>query len=105
MYPIGSNGASQAILDAAALSEALTGAEGVPAALRDYEARRLGPTAAIVRSNREMGPEVVMQMAEERAPDGFDRVEDIFLPGELEEVARRYKQVAGFDPEALNRLG
>ena len=70
MYPIGSNGASQAILDAAALSAALPGAEDVPAALREYEARRLGPTAAIVRSNREMGPEVVMQMAEERAPAG-----------------------------------
>jgi 5-methylphenazine-1-carboxylate 1-monooxygenase len=105
MYPIGSNGASQAVLDAAALSEALAGAEDVPAALREYEARRLGPTAAVVQSNREMGPEVVMQMAEERAPDGFDRVEDIFRPGELEGVARRYKQVAGFDPDALNRLG
>jgi hypothetical protein len=44
-------------------------------------------------------------MAEERAPCGFDRVEDLFRPGELEEVARRYKQVAGFDPEALKRLG
>jgi hypothetical protein len=66
---------------------------------------RLGPTTAIVRSNREQGPEVVMQLAEERAPAGFDRVEEVFRPGELEEVARRYKQVAGFDPEALNRLG
>ena len=101
MYPIGSNGASQAVLDAAALSEALAGADDVPAALREYEARRLGPTSAIVRSNREMGPEVVMQMAEERAPDGFDRVEDVFRAGELEEIARRYKQVAGFDPEGL----
>ena len=52
-----------------------------------------------------MGPEVVMQMAEERAPDGFDRVEDIFRPGELEGVARRYKQVAGFDPEAAQPPG
>jgi 2-polyprenyl-6-methoxyphenol hydroxylase-like FAD-dependent oxidoreductase len=89
MYPIGSNGASQAILDAAVLSQVLAGAEDVPAALREYEARRLGPTAAIVLSDREMGPEVVMQMSEERAPDGFDRVEEIFRPGELEEVARR----------------
>lgn len=105
MYPIGSNGASQAILDAAAISDALAGDDDVTAALREYEARRIGPTTAIVRSNREMGPEVVMQMAEERAPHGFDRVEDVFRPGELEDAARRYKQVAGFDPEALNRLG
>jgi 2-polyprenyl-6-methoxyphenol hydroxylase-like FAD-dependent oxidoreductase len=68
MYPIGSNGASQAILDAAALSEALAGVDDVPAALRESEARRLGPTAAVGRSNREMGPVVIMQMAEERAP-------------------------------------
>jgi hypothetical protein len=51
------------------------------------------------------GPEVVMQMAEKRAPNRFDRVEVIFRPGELEEVARRYNQVAGFDLGSLTRHG
>ena len=44
-------------------------------------------------------------MAEERAPEGFDRLEDIFRPGELEDVARRYKQVAEFDPEGAQPPG
>lgn len=101
MYPIGSNGASQAILDAAALAEELTAGGG----LAGYERRRLGPTADLVRGNRRMGPEVVMQMAEDRAPGGFADPAAVFAPGELAAVAARYKRLAGFDPAALNRLG
>jgi 2-polyprenyl-6-methoxyphenol hydroxylase-like FAD-dependent oxidoreductase len=96
MYPIGSNGASQAILDARALGDALAGERDVDAALARYEAARRPATAQIVLSNREHGPECVLDFAEERAPDGFARVEDVFAPGELEEIAARYKRVAGF---------
>lgn len=96
MYPIGSNGASQAILDARALADALAGERDVDAALARYEAARRPATAKIVLSNREHGPECVLDFAEERAPDGFARVEDVFAPGELEEIAARYKRVAGF---------
>lgn len=104
MYPIGSNGASQAILDAEALARALSEHEDPVAALQAYEAERLGPTAAIVRANRGQGPEQVMQMVEERAPDGFERLEDVIGRDELEAVAARYKQVAGFDREKLNAM-
>src|SRR5207253_2038402 len=76
MYPIGSNGASQAILDAEALANALRDNRSIPDALRAYEQARLGSTAAIVASNRKQGPEAVMQIVEERAPHGFDRLED-----------------------------
>jgi len=100
MYPIGSNGASQAILDARALADALAGEHDVPSgvdgALARYEAARRPATAKIVLSNREHGPECVLDLAEERAPDGFTRVEDVFAQGELEEIAVRYKRVAGF---------
>ena len=68
MYPIGSNGASQAILDAAAVAEALRGTIDPIEALRAYEAERREKTARIVLSNRQQGPEIVMQMVEERAP-------------------------------------
>ena len=74
------------------------------AALQSYEARRLQPTARIVETNREHGPEIVMQLAEERAPDGFTDVASVFAPNELEEIARRYKAIAGFDREQLNAL-
>lgn len=101
MYPIGSNGASQAILDAAALARAFTQHGVTPAALTAYEQERLAPTASIVHSNRRQGPEVVMQMVEERAPDGFDDVERVIPRAELIEIASRYKQTAGFDRRRL----
>lgn len=104
MYPIGSNGASQAILDAAALAEAFVDESDVDAALQRYEAARREATARIVLTNRQNGPEQVMQLAEERAPDGFDHVESVISREELEAIARRYKQVAGFEKEALNQL-
>ena len=103
MYPIGSNGASQAIVDAAALAEILQKESDVETALRDYESRRLGPTSAIVLRNRQMGPEIVMQMAEDRAPNGFNVIEDVISRAELVEIANSYKVTAGFDLASLNR--
>ena len=102
MYPIGSNGASQAILDAADLAETLKAAEDPVEALKQYEAHRLPPTSRIVLANRQQGPEVVMQMVEERAPNGFNRLDDVVSQQELQDVADRYKQLAGFDKETLN---
>ena len=100
MYPVGSNGASQAILDARALADALAavraGGATVDQALAAYEAERRPRTAAIVLANRRHGPERVMDLAEARAPDGFAAVTDVFAPGELEAIAAQYKQVAGF---------
>lgn len=104
MYPIGSNGASQAILDADALGLAFRDEEDVELALRAYEEARLHPTASIVESNRKNGPEVVMQIAEERAPEGFEHVHDIISQQELEDISNQYKQIAGFHQQTLNRL-
>ena len=101
MYPIGSNGASQAILDAQALAAALEDKADAVDALAAYEAARLGPTAGIVMANRGNGPEHCMQLAHERAPSGFSSVEDVFAPGELEAMAARYKVLTGLTrPEA-----
>ena len=95
MYPIGSNGASQAMLDAEALTRALDSNENVPDALRAYETERLPPTSAIVKANRGNGPEQCMQLAYERAPEGFGVINDIFAPGELQAIADQYKQLTG----------
>jgi 2-polyprenyl-6-methoxyphenol hydroxylase-like FAD-dependent oxidoreductase len=95
MYPIGSNGASQAILDVDALSRALRGHADPVEAFRAYEAERLPATAAIVLSNRKNGPEHCMQLSEERAPSGFDKIDDVFAPGELKAMSDKYKQLTG----------
>lgn len=76
MYPVGSNGASQAILDARALADALQ-AGPVQQALGAYEAARRPQTAAIVTANRRGGPEGVIDAVEALAPDGFDDVEAV----------------------------
>jgi len=103
MYPIGSNGASQAILDAEALAESLAVTSDVPTALRQYESQRLPITAGVVHSNRQMGPEAVMQIVEERAPKGFNNLDDVITREELEQVAAQYKIIAGFDRDSVNR--
>jgi 2-polyprenyl-6-methoxyphenol hydroxylase-like FAD-dependent oxidoreductase len=100
MYPIGSNGASQAILDADALEQAFATEADPEAALVAYESRRLPATAAIVRANRGNGPEQCMQLAEERAPNGFRRLEDVFAPGELEAMSKSYQVLTGLSPKA-----
>jgi 2-polyprenyl-6-methoxyphenol hydroxylase-like FAD-dependent oxidoreductase len=103
MYPIGSNGASQAILDARALTGCLLAHEGdMEAALARYEADRRPATAKIVQANRGMGPELPMQLVEERAPEGFERLQDVISDDELNEIADGYKRVAGFAIESLN---
>jgi 5-methylphenazine-1-carboxylate 1-monooxygenase len=103
MYPIGSNGASQAILDAESLTYAFQMNADPAAALRQYESERLPATTNIVLQNRQMGPEQVMQIAEERAPDGFKNIHDVISQKELEMIAARYKKLAGFDKEILNQ--
>lgn len=95
MYPIGSNGASQAILDSQAMVQALAQTDSVADGLAHYEQARLPSTAAIVTANRGNGPEQCMQLAHERAPQGFASLEDVFAAGELQAIADQYKQLTG----------
>jgi 5-methylphenazine-1-carboxylate 1-monooxygenase len=93
MYPTGSNGAAQSILDAWCLAKLLS--ELVPeAALKAYEAERLSKTAKIVRSNRKGGPERAINLVAERAPDGFTRLEDVISSAELAAIGG-YARLAG----------
>jgi 2-polyprenyl-6-methoxyphenol hydroxylase-like FAD-dependent oxidoreductase len=87
MYPIGSNGASQAILDARVLAREIQAHGAVPEALAAYETERRPATSRIVLANRRNGPEQVMQLVQERAPQGFARIEDVLSREELEEAA------------------
>ncbi len=99
MYPVGSNGASQAILDACSLSEHLRAHESVETALSAYDAERRPTTAQIVHSNRKGGPEGVIDLVEARAPDGFDDIEAVASYEERQRVVRGYASLAGFAPD------
>ncbi|BCM82187.1 flavin-dependent oxidoreductase [Methylobacterium indicum] len=96
MYPVGSNGASQAILDARALGDALASAEHPMQALHTYEAERRPKTAEIVMLNRKGGPERVIDEVEKRAPAGFARVEDVLSHAERQAIVGGYAGKAGF---------
>ncbi len=102
MYPIGSNGASQAIIDARVLAYELAGDADPVAALAAYERTRRPPTSALVHANRRHGPEQVMTIVADRAPAGFARIEDVIGPDELDAIVGRYRRTAGFDVEELN---
>ena len=100
MYPIGSNGASQAILDADALSRALKNEPTAVQALRAYDAERVPATAKVVLQNRQKGPDYIMDFMEDLFPQGFSEEE---IPhDELARVMNYYKEIAGFDIETLN---
>jgi 2-polyprenyl-6-methoxyphenol hydroxylase-like FAD-dependent oxidoreductase len=98
MYPVGSNGASQAILDARALADALAAGGDVADALRRYDAERLPKTAELVRSNRGGGPEGVIDAVQRLAPDGFDDVDAVLSRAERQAIVGGYAQRAGFAP-------
>jgi len=100
MYPVGSNGASQAVIDAVTLADALVAEDGIDAALAHYESIRRPATAAIVAANRQQGAERILDLAEERAPDGFASIDDVFAPGELQSIADSYKQLIGLQKPA-----
>ena len=93
MYPMGSSGAGQAILDATALADHLARHPDPRDALQGYELERLPATSAIVVSNRAGGPERVIDEVERRAPAGFSRLEDVIAPAALEAIVSSYDRV------------
>lgn len=103
MYPVGSNGSSQAILDASALARALATHSNPVDALKAYEEERLETTTKIVLAHRERAFKNAMETVEERAPEGFNKLEDVIAPEEIAKAAEEFKKIAGFDQATVNR--
>jgi 2-polyprenyl-6-methoxyphenol hydroxylase-like FAD-dependent oxidoreductase len=102
MYPIGSNGGSQAAIDASVLARSLADAASAERGLAAYEAARLPTVNKIVLANRSMPVEAVLDMVAARAPDGFDRIEDVLDAGELASLRDAYRATSQEDVAALN---
>jgi len=102
MYPVGSNGASQAIIDGRVLARELALQPSIERAVAAYDAARRPATEAVVLSNRQVGPERCMDLVAERAPGGFTDLDAVIGQDELAAISRAYKRTAGFDPAALN---
>jgi 2-polyprenyl-6-methoxyphenol hydroxylase-like FAD-dependent oxidoreductase len=104
MYPRGSNGAGQAILDARTLAGCLKRERDVPAALKAYEAARLKPAYEVVLANRTSGPDALLHEVHRRTGDRpFAKIEDVISEAEMRAIAENYQRIAGFEREALER--
>ena len=101
-YPVGSSGASQAIIDARVLGANFLKHGVGPAALQAFESDVLPKANAITLANRGSGPDAVLQMIEDRCGGQFDRIEDVASHEELSAHAAAYKAKAGFDIAQLN---
>jgi 2-polyprenyl-6-methoxyphenol hydroxylase-like FAD-dependent oxidoreductase len=98
MYPRGSNGAGQAILDAQALAEALRSEPDAVTALEAYEARRLPATSAVVTMNRSNPPDAILREVFQRTGDRpFIHIDGVISEQELVALSEGYKRVAGLD--------
>jgi len=105
-HPMRSTGAqagSQAIVDARVLAFMLAEASAPERGLEQYEAQRRPIMNAVTLRSREFGPAIAMELVEQRAPQGFDNIEEVITRRELEQISLAYKEEAGFDPTALNQ--
>lgn len=103
MYPTGSNGGSQAIVDARVLGAALVEHGVTPAALAAYDDKLCGPISQLILRNRGAGPFGLLNMVDERCGGTFDNIDDVIPPGERAEFMAVYKAAAGFAIEQLNK--
>ena len=103
MYPTGSNGASQAIVDARVLGACLV-EHGVNAdALAAFDARLCGPISQVILRNRGAGPFGLLNLVDERCGGAFDNIDEVIAPEERAAFMAGYKSAAGFAIEQLNK--
>jgi len=106
MYPRGSNGAGQAIIDARTLTGCFLKNENMENALKEYEQTRLKAVNELVLLNRNDPPDTMLREVHRRTGDKpFARVEDVIAREELVALSENYKRVAGFERDMLARRG
>ena len=103
MYPVGSNGASQAIVDARIMGAKLLEYQVTPEALRAFEEVLIEPMSELVLRNRGHGPIGILGVIDQRCGGYFDDIADVIAPSEIEEFMAKYKAAAGFAIESLNQ--
>ncbi|MCU0899448.1 MAG: flavin-dependent oxidoreductase [Cypionkella sp.] len=105
MYPRGSNGAGQSIIDGRVLAERLHERGLTPAALQSYDVERVEKTSKVVLMNRKNPPDAILREAHERTGGKpFKHINDVISPEELAEISASYKRVAGFHQDQLARV-
>jgi hypothetical protein len=62
-------------------------------------------TAQLIGMNRRGGPEGVIDVVEELAPDGFADIDDVLSYEDRKAIVRGYASTAGFAQAQVNRPG
>lgn len=103
MYPTGSNGASQAIVDARVIGAKMLEFGVTTQALVNYDAELCGPISQLVLRNRGSGPFGLLNLLDERCGGKFDHIDDVITVKEREEFMSKYKVAAGFAMDEINK--
>jgi 5-methylphenazine-1-carboxylate 1-monooxygenase len=104
MYPRGSTGSAQGLIDARVLADKLAEVPDPVAALQAYEAARAGPAGKVVLTNRSTPPDYINIKVEELTGDRpFDNLDDYITQAELRALSDQYKRIAGYSIEELGR--
>jgi 2-polyprenyl-6-methoxyphenol hydroxylase-like FAD-dependent oxidoreductase len=102
MHPTGSNGASQAVIDARTLAAEMLEHGVTEQALASYDAALCGPVSELILRNRGAGPFGLLNMVDDRCGGEFDNIDDVIPADERAEFMAKYKAAAGFAIEKLN---
>jgi 2-polyprenyl-6-methoxyphenol hydroxylase-like FAD-dependent oxidoreductase len=98
MYPRGSNGCAQGVIDARTLADLLARGGDPLQALQAYEAVRLPATARVVETNRTVPPDFIIMKADELSGGKPfpGKIDDLISAEEFRRISEDYKRVAGF---------
>ena len=102
MYPTGSNGASQAVIDARTMGAATLDHGVTQKALISYDDTLCGPVSELILCNRGAGPFGLLNMVDDRCGGEFENIDDVIPAAERAEFMAKYKAAAGFAIEKLN---
>jgi hypothetical protein len=102
MYPTGSNGATQAIIDGRVLGRIMLDKGATPAALKAYDEELCGPVGQLALRNRGAGPFGLLRMVDDRCGGQFDNIDDVIPAEERAQFMLAYQQAAGFARDELN---
>lgn len=102
MFPTGSNGASQAIIDGRVLCAKFLEFGVCDAALDAYNAQLCDPISKVVLTNRNDGPFGLLKIIDERCGGVFDTIDEVISETEKSDFMRKYKEAAGFAKDRLN---
>jgi hypothetical protein len=102
MYPTGSNGGSQAVVDARVLGAEMVAHGATEAALAAFDQKLCGPISQVILRNRGAGPFGLLNIVDERCGGTFDNIDDVIAPNERAEFMKGYQSAAGFAKDTLN---